>query len=190
MTTTIFHVPGHGGDDAGTSHGGLVESDWVLAQAIACETALAALGIPQAMSRRDGSINPTMQQEADGAIAAGAGLAILHHVNAAASPSASGLMVFARRGDSVSIEVGDAIVRACPFPLRRRLGKCTLVSTNDPQYPRVANCLMRYTVPAVLIEYGFASRESDRIYLMRHQSHTSLVACVMAGAGRFLEGQP
>lgn len=187
MSQTICHVPGHGGNDSGTSHGGLVERDWVLAMALELEPYLGLAGCSQTFSRLTGDLDPSAAMEAEIARTSEAGLVLIHHVNASASPATSGMMVFAKRSDEIGREVGDAIMRACPLMLRRNCGKATLLDPADKAWPRVWNCMQHYDRPAVLIEYGFATSEKDRLLLTRPQNRLALIASVLAGVGRYLE---
>ena len=184
--TCIVHVPGHGGADPGCVHGGLIEKDWTLAMALACEEAIKPWGIEQHLTRR-GDINPTARAEAQFASEHKADLVLMHHVNTSENPAHDGLMTFALVIDPFGVEVGDAIARAAPARLLRRNPKTTLIHPMDQDWPRVFNCLKYHTCPAVLIEYGFATSFKDRAILMDPLSQHGLVAAVLAGVARMLE---
>lgn len=184
--TCLVHGVGHGGADPGCVEGALIEKDWVLKQALACEEAIKPWGIEQHLTRRT-DINPTARAEAQFASEHNADLVILHHVNTNPNPAVDGLMTFALVSDPFGVEVGDAIARAAPARLLRRNPKTTLIHPMDQDWPRVFTCLKYHTCPAVLIEYGFATSPKDLAILLDPLSERGLVAAVLAGVARMLE---
>jgi N-acetylmuramoyl-L-alanine amidase len=187
MTGRICHVPGHGGRDTGAIGGDLVERDWVLGVAMDLEPAIAAWNVEQVFTRRAQDPNPTADQEAAIARAGKADLVLIHHVNASTRTDVRGLLTFAKSGDTTGLRVGDAICRAAPNYLRRPQSSCKAVTRNDLGWPRVWHALQYYDRPAVLIEYGFASHDGDRAYLLDPVSRPAIVAAVMAGVARWVE---
>ncbi len=175
----VWHDPGHGGDNTGTTAGGIVEKDLVLNIAADITAALWGWGVEQQASRlqdEDFSLHARGQR----AEAWGADLALIYHINALpSSPKTSGLITFCEESGR---DVAAQIMRSAPAPLLR--------SRPLPAMPggrlwtrNAGNCLVPYRgLPAaVLIEFGFATNEADVTTLTGAVDRPGIVAAVLTG---------
>lgn len=184
----IAHDPGHGCPPrpTGTSHGGLVERDWVLSMA---RDLAAAVPWCKHLLLRSGPSGPTYPERAARAESAGADLVLCHHVNAAADPSLDGLMCFVPPGSHIAREVGEAIMRAAPAELRRTKPKPIPSGPGDWTADAWAVMLHYHQrgLPVVLIEWGFATSPVDLAVLMAPSSRPALCAAGAAGIARAVD---
>jgi N-acetylmuramoyl-L-alanine amidase len=190
----LAHCPGHGimkrGTlDSGCVHNGIVES--IVTMDIAKEMTRRVL-VPMGYHAllRDGGTGVDYGERALLANREHVDLVICHHINAASSPSAHGLIVFYSHDDEVGREVAEMIERAAPYPLIRP-GNDDDIAASRGDWTRRANWVMshyrRYGIPAVLIEWGFSTNVDDAKYLLSEKSRPAMAACVVAGVARFTE---
>lgn len=197
--TRLWHCQGHGGANKGCVHAELEERFWVMKMAQDLEPSLLAWGV-EVRYAREGDETIDYSDRAEQARIWGADLAFLHHVNAyryppghplagQPHPNADGLLCLALPTDHIGLEVGSAITRAAPKDLLGR--KLRTIPTNPYDWTKHAHSVLleygRRGVPAVLIEWGFATSPRDRAILMGANHRPALVAAAMAGVGRFLE---
>jgi N-acetylmuramoyl-L-alanine amidase len=171
---TIVLDPGHGGDDFGTSHNGLVEKNLTIDIARRLRTLLIAAGWNVSMTRdsdidpvsqanlaamhADGKPNPDdrayLQTRCDVANAINARLFISIHVNYSDSPSVSGTTFYWYKPDS---ELLAQTLERAVIPV---------AGTNDVG-PRHENfyVIRHTTMPSVLIETAFISNAHDAALL-------------------------
>jgi N-acetylmuramoyl-L-alanine amidase len=171
---TIVLDPGHGGDDFGTSHNGLVEKNLTIDIARRLRTLLIAAGWNVSMTRdsdidpvsqanlaamrADGKPNPDdrayLQTRCDVANAINARLFISIHVNYSDSPSVSGTTFYWYKPDS---ELLAQTLEKAVIPV---------AGTNDVG-PRHENfyVIRHTTMPSVLIETAFISNAHDAALL-------------------------
>lgn len=210
----IAHDPGHGYQPrpGGCSHNGINERDLVLLIA----TDIAA-GIPWAnhcLLRRcaDG---PSYTDRAQTALKLGARLVLCHHINSVErqkvvdgkpmvttdasgverpemepDPTAHGLITFFDAGDVVGEAVARAIAAGAPPKLHRDFEKaCFPASPND--WTVNAHWVLEHYrclgLPAVLIEWGFATNQSDAAVLLNPLLRPQLVTAAAAGIARAIE---
>jgi N-acetylmuramoyl-L-alanine amidase len=189
----LAHCPGHGimksALDCGCVHNGIVES--VVTMDIAKEMTRRVL-VPMGyhVLLRDGDVGIGYSERAQKAKDEHADLVICHHVNAASSPSAHGLIVFFSHDDEMGREVAEMVERATPYPLIRP-GDDDDIAASRGDWTRNANWVMshyrKHGIPAVLIEWGFSTNVDDAKYLLSQKSRPAMAACVMAGVARFFE---
>jgi N-acetylmuramoyl-L-alanine amidase len=190
----LAHCPGHGimkrgALDSGCVHNGIVES--VVTMDIAKEMTRRVL-VPMGyhVLLRDGEAGVTYSDRAELAKNEHVDLVICHHVNAASSSSAHGLLVFYSHDDTVGREVAEMIERAAPYPLIRP-GDDDDIAASRGDWTRRANWVMshyrKHRIPVVFIEWGFSTNVDDAKYLLSEKSRPAMAACVMAGVARFLE---
>lgn len=214
----IIHDPGHGGpDNRGVVHGGIVEAEYTLQIALQCFNALASWCSEQYCTRMSDS-ELALANRGHMARDKGAGLSLVHHVNAIyhrpkivgyrttvgengasvqeaiygrreANTDIDGLMVFYLPGCWRSREVAAAIMRAAPEGLQRRKQRGTPALVGD--WTRLAYNVLRHHMgrPAVLIEWGFATAPRDVEILTSLQSQRALITAAQAGVARFIELQ-
>ena len=186
LVKSVLIDPGHGGDNIGCEHGGLVEKDWTLAMALDLEHWLRAWGFGVILTRTE---DESVSLERRGALGDinHIDLALSLHVNAYKDPEQDGLMCFTLPDDPVAREVGSAIMRASPRELLRH--KQRPLPSRAGDWTRDAYSVLRHHAarPAVLIEFGFATSPRDLEILTSPSSRPALCAAVLAGASRFHE---
>jgi N-acetylmuramoyl-L-alanine amidase len=180
----VAHDPGHGHDgDIGCQHNGIIEANLVLAFA---GSIAAAVPEAQHLLLRDETSAPSYLERAIKAHSEGASIVLLHHINANEDPACHGLMSFYSPDDELGHLVALAIAHATPAPLWRGGHASPATTTN---WPRVLWCLMHYRkfgLPAVLIEWGFATNAKDADYLKSMESRTAIITCAAAGIAQVL----
>jgi N-acetylmuramoyl-L-alanine amidase len=190
----VAHCPGHGimkGStlDKGCQHNGVVESD-VTMDISRGVSRYAVVPVGNHLLLRDGDCSGTYEQRSIEAARHNVDLVICHHVNAYNSPSAHGLIVFYSHDDEMGREVAEMIERAAPYPLIRP-GDDDDIAASRGDWTRNANWVMshyrKHGIPAVLIEWGFATNVNDAKYLLSEKSRPAMAACVLAGVARFFE---
>lgn len=191
----LWHDPQHGGDNRGCEWGGIQERKWVVGMATDLLPSLGVFGCEQRLAR-DRDVTIPYEERAETARQWGARLALLHHVNAMVYPEGhelagrpwpkfDGLMTFALGHDSIGLEVAKTIGRCAPRQLVQ--GKPTYVATPHDWTVDAYRCLIHYGrvhVPAVLIEWGFATSPTDSAILQSDIHRPSLCAAAAAGIGR------
>lgn len=196
----VWHDPQHGGSNRGTEWHGLFERHWVLDMATDLFPMLGSMGCEQRLARISDVTIP-YGDRAQAANEWGANLAILHHANAMVYPEGheregqaweeyDGLMTFVYPGDNVGYEVAEMIGRCAPRGLRQK--RPTYITSPDRKRwtNNAHRCLTHYRlrdIPAVLIEWGFATSPRDRSILQSAKHRPALCACVACGIGRFYE---
>lgn len=196
----VWHDPQHGGPNRGTAWFGLVEKFWVVEMSKSLVPILDKLECEQELARTRDELIP-YGERAQAAKAWGADIAFLHHVNAMVYPKKhekagdawekfDGLMTFALLADHIGMDVAKVIGRCAPVDLLQK--KPTYAASSDPDdwTNETYNCLVNYRemgVPAVLIEWGFATSSIDREVLRLAKYRPSLCASVACGVGRAIE---
>lgn len=181
--------PGHGGQDPGAVHGGLVESRWTLDYARQLRRGLLGRGWPIAIElTRDA--DEDLSLHARGALAAkhGADLVISLHFNASADPATQGLMVFCREDDSIGESVAAHILPHVPLELRRpRNAYFRCAPGGEVWLSRALHVLERFApVPSVLVELAHLTNAGDREELQRLDVQAGVVAAICAGVDHWL----
>ena len=187
----IMHDPGHGGNNTGIVHGGLIEKEWLLSFVQDVHAQLSHWRIDQFLTRENDA-QISLEDRGQMGKTWRADLAIIYHVNGAfdeheePNTDMHGLMSFVLPEDWVGKEVGSAIMRAAPMNLRRATTKPTK-SMRNHWTGRAYNVLSRHHCPAVLVELGFATNPVDLGVLKSFSSRPALVTAIQAGVARFIE---
>ena len=183
---TICIDPGHGGSNTGVVVAGLIEKEYTLYVAKKLRNALDGVGWPilTCMTRmHDDEVSLTRRGQH--AKELGSDLVLSLHVNNSPNPRASGLLVFHQKGDRGSAEIAKRIARCAPVHLKHK--RPVWAATPNDWTRRAFNVLSRYDCPAVLIEMGHASNNSDKDVLLSPSVQDSIVAACLCGVSRFLE---
>ena len=163
---------GHGGNDPGAVGGGLQEKDLVLSMAKKLAVILKACGQSVCLTRTDDSY-VALSKRCSVANEWGADLFVSIHCNSSADPSAHGIETLcytgAGRSGSVAKRVQEALVRATGWRdrgVKERTGLAVLKGTD---------------MPAILVETGFISNETDRAFLKDASVQERLMQAVADG---------
>lgn len=141
-----------------------------------------AHGVPWVahMLLRDGPIGPGYTRRAAMAAEAHATFVLCHHINSFPDERTRGLRAFYLPSDQLAGDTAQVIARAAPAPLWH--GGAT--PATHVHYPSVVNILACYAnvgLPAVLIEWGFATHPEDARVLVDLRYRPAIVACAAAG---------
>lgn len=185
---TICIDPGHGGDDPGTSHGGLKESDLNLVIGLHVRRMLLGSGWPvDVVMTRDGDEGiGSLRTRNITAANFGADVVFPIHVNASVDDTAHGIRVFYWPSNKRALEIASAVARAAPKAVYRGLDTA-VIPVNRSGYPAAKNVVGAYAATAVLVECGFATNPDDREYLQTPGAQYALTAAICAGVARDLE---
>jgi len=182
--------PGHGGEDRGNCHNGVVEAPFVFD--IASSLMAHAMLEPSWDARltRDFDEDPYFAERDKRARAFNASMALSIHADAGidangdAHPEWSGCTVFHvehnRQAAIVAREIAGAMPRALTAPRGPRV--VGLSVAEKARYPRTVNVLYGFTAPTVLVEIGYLTNPSDAAYLKTPYAKQRIVAALLAGA--------
>jgi N-acetylmuramoyl-L-alanine amidase len=186
------HDPGHGRPPAviGSNDNGICERDYVLLLARDIEA-----GVPwvRHLLLRTDETGPTYADRARAASEAGAGLVFCHHVNADTRRLDSGMRTFFDPSDPLGREVAGAILRAAPWSLWSSRVRPIPATPWVPglEWTEAAHWVLawyrRLKLPAVLVEWGYATSTVDARTLLAPASRPALVAAAAVGIARALE---
>jgi N-acetylmuramoyl-L-alanine amidase len=203
--TKIWHDPGHGGSNKGLEHEGFVERDWNLEFARLLTDELAE-EFPEQQIARHADITLGYGTRARKARQWGANLALLHHVNAAFWPASEssigelcgsmprlyirGAICFVVQCQMARLErMTRILLRHLPETLRRT--KNDLIVARSGNWTGDAYGHLHYYselgIPAVLIEWGFATNPNDLETLQDAEARLQMVEAVAAALRRFEE---
>lgn len=152
--------PGHGGPDRGVLVAGIAEADlmWDLARRL--EGQMVATGM-EALLTRGPDRCPTDQQRALFANETGADLFLSLHVDANASPEASGVACFHfGTGNGTTSTLGEALAGFIQREVAARTG---LLDCRT--HPKTWDTLRMTRCPAVRVEIGYLTNAADRARL-------------------------
>jgi N-acetylmuramoyl-L-alanine amidase len=196
---TIVIDPGHGGDDAGTAHNGLVEKELTLAISLRLRTLLTQAGwnvrltretdidpvSPELLSAFAGDGRPNssdrayLQTRCDVANASNARLFISIHVNYADATSVRGTTFYYTKPQDV--------------PLAQALERSVIpvAGTQDDGVVKSNLYVTKHTnMPAVLIETGFISNPGDVRLLADRNFLQTFAAGIAAGVKAYAGALP
>ncbi len=178
--------PGHGGQDPGAIGGGLKEKNLNLDLARDLEKLLKMqLGIPVYLSR-DADYQPSAEQRLKAAAHPDVDVLLQLHVQAALSPTPSGVMLFVRpaeeRDGKVLPAAGGGSMRLARDleAALRQAGIPVAGVFSAPLLP-----LGRGDLPTVLVEAGFLSNPADQARLADPAGRQSLAAALFTGLKAF-----
>jgi len=174
--------PGHGGADAGLSGHGLEEADTVLDIATRIEGRLGALGVTTFLTRnadtsRDDRDRARFANEVD------ADLLISLHLDAAASPRASGAACY-----FYGASLPDRTVRSVVGERLAALIQREVVSRTDlvdgRSHPKSWELLRMTRMPAVRLDVGYLTNEGDAGRLALAEFRDAVAEAVVAAVQR------
>jgi N-acetylmuramoyl-L-alanine amidase len=185
---TLVLDPGHGGADPGVVVGELTEAEITLAVALEVRAAVEALRWPVVVELTRKGNDETLSLAQRGALAKkyGADFVLALHVNSAPG-AAQGAMGFFRAGDRCAKSIAARIVHSVPDRLFR--ANNMLIETRPGDWTsRAHHVVTAHPCPAVCFEMGFADDADDNAALRDAAVRRGLVAAVLCGVARFLEG--
>lgn len=178
--------PGHGGSDPGAVNEllSLRESDLNLSLAQAFLRASA--GAPYDVRLlRSGDRVLSLEARARLANAAGAAAVLSFHCNACPSASAEGFEVWTTRGETPADRLSTLIFTE--LLLGTMLVGREDKEDGDPDKEADFYVLRNTTAPAVLVECGFITNESDAEMLMDPEGRNEIVTAICAGVKSWLK---
>jgi N-acetylmuramoyl-L-alanine amidase len=139
-------------------------------------------GIPWVahMLLRDGPVGPGYTRRAAMAAEAHATFVMAHHINSFPDARTHGMRVFYLPSDKLAGDVACVIARTAPAPLWHG-GATPATSQHYPSVCNILSCYANVGLPAVLIEWGFATHPEDARALVDLRLRPSIVACAAAG---------
>lgn len=170
----LWHDPGHGGSNPGLVYNGFIERDWVVDWSHFLINKLTDACSEQRMARY-GNVSMGYSIRASDARAWDADAALLHHVNGMFFPKDHiragearqefhGTMAFVVFADKVARQWVTAILDGTP-PVLQRTSNILIPSHPIGWTQDAYGHLHHYAdrgIPAVLMEYGFATNPGDR----------------------------
>lgn len=148
--------PGHGGDDPGIVHDGVVEADLTWDLATRLEGRLTALGVTPWLTRGPNN-GATDEQRADLANEVGADLVLSLHLDGFSSARANGLACYFWGGTESSSTIGERLADLVQRELVARTGLL------DNRTHGKSWALLRLTrMPTVRVELGYLTSPVDR----------------------------
>jgi N-acetylmuramoyl-L-alanine amidase len=152
--------PGHGGDDPGAEHDGIVEAELTWDLAARLEGRLSALGVRAVLTRGPNN-GATDEQRAELANQVGADLVISLHVDGFSSPHAHGLATYYYSGGESSSTIGERLADLVQRELVVRTGLL------DNRVHGKTWAMLRLTrMPTVRVEVGYLTSVIDRARLV------------------------
>ncbi len=171
--------PGHGGDDTGVTAGGYTEAELAFDVASRLEGRLAAAGVFVHLTRGHSS----GFADAERAVFAndlGADLLISLHVDGCKSPLAEGVATYHYGGDNVvTSTVGE---RFAELVLREVVARTGLSSCGV--HAKTWELLRRTRMPAVRVEMGYLTSDSDRSRMIDPAFRDRIVDALLAATQR------
>lgn len=186
MDPLIAFDSGHGGNNMGTCHGGLVEKVITLELGLELDACL-----PHWRTLLVRTADRAMSFRDRGAMTVNAGLVICIHVDASHLERRHGMSAYYWPGNEIGKEVAQAILDAAPRALRGH--GVPIEAHNDPNtaaddwIERPRNVMGAHRPTAVLAECGFASNPKDRAFLLSRAGRSAVVTALRAGVCRYLE---
>lgn len=178
--------PGHGGRDPGAVNEllDLREADLNLLLARAFRSACAGACF-DVLLLRETDIFLSLEDRARLANEAGATAFLSFHCNAAAEPGADGYEVWTTRGQTPADRLSTLIYTE--LLLGTLLCGREDLDDGDPDREADFYVLRHTTMPAVLVECGFITNESDAEMLMDPEGRNEIVTAICAGVKSWLK---
>lgn len=188
----IFIDAGHGGSVDGVTANGIIEDTYTLQM---------SLHVARLLKGSDYRLEPVLSRKTDKRLTLaarakaakkhGCDFALSLHVNANGDPRVSGPMAFYMPGDLVGRGVAARYMHAVGregFYIPGAGGamrRPTKPSAATPEnWPRVFNVLKPYKIPCCLLELGFATNQSDALWLQSPAGQRETAAAIFAGLVR------
>src|SRR4051794_21551570 len=171
--------PGHGGAEAGKTHGETTEADLVFDIASRIEGRLAAAGATVYLTRGRNQ-NPTAAERTAFANQARADLFISLHVDGHHSAHARGVAgYYYGTGSGASSTVGEQFPNLARREIVARTGLIDLGS-----HPKTWDLLRMTRMPAVRLDLGYLSHPVDRLLLLDARLRSTMAHGVLAAVQR------
>lgn len=168
----IICDPGHGGTDPGATNGGLYEKAATLAIGKMLREELEARGYAVKMTR-DTDKTLTLAERCRISNEAGAALFVSIHCNSASNAEAHGIETFHATTCSATAKEAAARVQA-------RMVDAT--GARDRGVKSAAYYVLKHTkAPAILVETGFISSETEKKKLFKSSYQRALAEAIAAG---------
>ncbi len=177
--------PGHGGSNTGVVAGGLVEAEVVMDLARRIEGRLTAIGVSVVYTRTEHS-DPTEEERASIANAAGADLVLSLHCDSHDVTDASGVATFFFGRDrttswsAVGEQLADLVLRE--VVARTGLANCR-------SHGRSWTLLQQTRMPAIRLEAGYLSSPADAAQLAQPAFRDTLAEAVLVSLQRMYLGE-
>jgi N-acetylmuramoyl-L-alanine amidase len=179
---TIVLDPGHGGDDAGVCGHDLVEAEITLDLATRIEGRLGALGVTTYLTR-SAETCPSETERARFANDVGAELVVSLHLDALANSRACGSATFFYGATLPGRITRSAIVEKLADLISREVTSRTDL-VNGRTHPKAWELLRLTRMPAVRLEAGYVTSESDAARLATGEFRDALAEAVVAALQR------
>lgn len=194
MALLIGVGAGHGGEDLGACHNGIVESELNMFLSRRVATAIRTLGSPFdvfLIRPLDGE-DPSLMERGERSANAGCDFVIDLHTNASIHGHFHGVLGFHLQGDKIGRDISNTILRAWPRPLYKP-GWASFMAEDDPDHDgivddrwlqRPKNVLKFHSCPSCLIEVGYCSNKRDVEALANGFVQDGMIAAIQAGLAR------
>lgn len=172
---TICIDPGHGGIQPGAAYGGRLEKDATLSISMRLRDKLEASGYRVIMTRET-DIDVSLKRRCEISNGAGADAFVSIHLNSSTNPTAHGAETWKweRAKGALAESVQTALIAASGFKDRG-------VKSTTAFY------VLRHTVaPALVVECGFLSNESERGRLFDEAMQDKIAAGIARGIARLI----
>lgn len=172
---TICIDPGHGGIQPGAAYGGRLEKDATLSISMRLRDKLEASGYRVIMTRET-DIDVSLKRRCEISNGAGADAFVSIHLNSSTNPTAHGAETWKweRAKGALAEAVQTALIAASGFKDRG-------VKSTTAFY------VLRHTVaPALVVECGFLSNESERGRLFDEAMQDKIAAGITRGIARLI----
>ena len=172
---TICIDPGHGGIQPGAAYGGRLEKDATLSISMRLRDKLEASGYRVIMTRET-DIDVSLKRRCEISNGAGADAFVSIHLNSSTNPTAHGAETWKweRAKGALAEAVQTALLAASGFKDRG-------VKSTTAFY------VLRHTVaPAIVVECGFLSNESERGRLFDEAMQDKIAAGIARGIARLI----
>lgn len=177
--------PGHGGYDTGCVYGDIVESDYNLNLALRLAKMLKHTDeVSVKFTRIAYNEALTLHQRGIKAIDNNADIVISLHVNADTTGNQRGTILFCS-GAPIVRDTCNIIAQCVPTALQRT-GKQVFKTSASDWTHRAYNVISTYSMPAMLVETGFASNETDNIELKTESVQIGLCSAIIAGIAHYM----
>ncbi len=178
--------PGHGGRDPGAVNELLDLQESALNLLLAKEFRKVSAGAPfDVLLLRETDVYLSLEDRARLANEAGAAALLSFHCNAAAEPGADGYEVWTTRGQTPADRLSTLIYTNLLFGTLL-CGREDL-DDGDPDREKDFYILRHTTAPAVLVECGFITNESDAEILMDPEGREEIVTAIRAAVESWLK---
>jgi N-acetylmuramoyl-L-alanine amidase len=174
--------PGHGGEDGGVCHNGLVEAEIVLDLATRIEGRLGALGVTTYLTRSADTC-PDDRERAQFANEMRAEIFVSLHLDAVENNQAAGSACFFYGASLPTREVRSAVGERLADLIGREVATRTDL-VNGRTHPKSWELLRLTRMPAVRLDAGYVTSAGDSARLATPEFRDALAEAVVAGIQR------